>query len=90
MTLQVDTTKVGLGAVLIQKDTKGVDKPVAITFKNLTPAETRYANIEYKMLTVVFGCLKFHIYLYGRTSRNQHNDEPQIAKDSYTKTDKKR
>ena len=26
----------------------------------------RYANIESKILVVVFGCLKYHHYLYGR------------------------
>ena len=35
--------------------------------KSLTPAETIYANIECEMLAVVFGCLKFHHYLYGRS-----------------------
>ena len=33
---------------------------------SLIPAETRYANIECEMLAVVFGCTKFHHYLYDR------------------------
>ena len=40
-------------------------KPVAFASKSLTPAETRYANIECKMLDVVFGCIKFQHYLFG-------------------------
>ena len=64
--LQVDASKGGLGAVLIQNDPNGKGKPIAFASKSLTPAETRYANIERKMLAVVFGCMKFHHYLYGR------------------------
>ena len=42
-------------------------KVIAYASKNLTPAETRYANIECEMLAVVFGYLKFHHYLYSRS-----------------------
>ena len=66
VTLQVDASKVGLGAVLIQNYFQGRGKPVAFASKNLTPAETRYANIECKMLPVVLGYIKFHHYLYSR------------------------
>ena len=59
--LQVDASQVGLGVVLLQDG-----KPVAYASKALTAAEMRYANIEREMLVVVFGCLKYHHYLYGR------------------------
>ena len=65
-TLQVDALKVGLGAVLIQKDSQGRGRPVAFVSKSLTPAEIRYANIEHEILAVVFGYMRFHHYLYGR------------------------
>ena len=54
VTLQVDASKVGLGAVLIQKDSQGRSRPVAFASKSLTPAETRYANIECEMLVSSF------------------------------------
>ena len=60
--LQVDASQVGLGAALLQDS-----KVIAYASKSLTPAETRYANIEREMLAVVFGCLEFHHYLYGRS-----------------------
>ena len=60
--LQVDASQVSLGETLLQDS-----KVIAEASKSLTPAETRYANIECEMLAVVFGCLKFHQYLYGRS-----------------------
>ena len=58
--LQVDASLKGLGATLIQDN-----KPVAFASKSLTDVETRYANIERELLAVVYGCEKFHTYLFG-------------------------
>ena len=60
--LHVDKSFKGLGAALLQND-----KPVAFTSKALTPAKTRYANVERELLAVVYGCEKIHSYLYGRS-----------------------
>ena len=49
VTLQVDTLKIGLEAVLIQKDHQGRNRPVTLASKNLTPADTRYTNIEHEI-----------------------------------------
>ena len=61
VTLQVDASGKGLGATLLQDG-----KPVAFCSKALTDCEERYANIEREMLAVVYGCERFHTYLYGR------------------------
>jgi len=60
--LHVDASIKGLGAVLFKNN-----KPIAFASKALTPAETRYANIEGVLLAVVYGCEKFRSYLYGRS-----------------------
>ena len=61
VTLQVDASGVGLGATLLQDG-----KPVAFCSKALTDCEERYTNIEGEMLAMVYGCERFHTYLYGR------------------------
>ena len=59
--VQVDASQKGLGAALLQDG-----KPIAFASKSLSEAEQRYANIERELLAVVFGCERFHTYLFGR------------------------
>ena len=58
--ISVDASSKGMGAVLLQDD-----HPIAYASKSLTPAQQNYAQIEKEMLTIVFGCHKFHDYIYG-------------------------
>ena len=75
--LHVDASIKGLGAALFQNN-----KPITFASKSLTPAETRYANIERELLAVVYGCEKFHSYLYGRSFvvKTDHRPLEQIHK----------
>ena len=66
VTVQADASLRGLGACLIQKH-KGKDQPIAFASKSLTDAETRYANIEWELLAIVFACQRFSTYLLGRS-----------------------
>ena len=59
--LQCDASQFGLGAALLQNE-----QPVAYASRALTPAETRYAQIEKEMLAIVFACEHFEGYVYGR------------------------
>ena len=61
VTLQCDASKSGLGAALLQNG-----QPVAYASRALTPAETRYAQIEKELLAIVYACEKFDTYIYGR------------------------
>lgn len=82
VTLQVDASMRGVGAVLIQNG-----RPIAYASKALTPTESRYANIERELLAVVYGCEKFHTYLYGRyfDIETDHRPLEQIEKKNLTK-----
>ena len=64
--LRVDASPVGLGAILTQ--THGDEtRPVAYASRTLTPVERRYSQTEREALAVVWGCERFHLYLYGTT-----------------------
>ena len=69
--LQVDASSRGLGAVLIQHG-----KPIAFASKSLSDCEQRYANIEREMLAVVFGCERFHMYVYGKSFVLESDHKP--------------
>ena len=58
--LSVDASFKGLGAVLLQDG-----HPVAYASKALTDSQQNYAQIEKEILAVVFGCTRFHEYIYG-------------------------
>ena len=77
LSIQTDASEYGLGVALLQNN-----RPIAFASKTLTDMETRYANIECKCLSVVFGLEKFHTYIYGRhrTVFNDHNHLEMITK----------
>ena len=74
--LQVNAPKLGLWIYLLQEDNHGKLRSVAYASKSLTPAETRYGNIEREMLAVVWGCIRCHHYLYGRKFVCQSDNKP--------------
>lgn len=61
LTLQVDASQFGLGATLMQNG-----RPVAYASKSLTPSEIQYAQIEKEVFAILFGCKRFHQFIYGR------------------------
>ena len=77
LSIQTDASEYGLGTALVQNN-----RPIAFASKTLTDMETRYANIECKCLSVVFGLEKFHTYIYGRhiTVFNDHKPLEMITK----------
>ncbi|KAM9514757.1 LOW QUALITY PROTEIN: uncharacterized protein ACWYII_045520 [Salvelinus alpinus] len=55
--LQVDASKYGLGAVLLQEG-----KPIGYASKSLTDCEINYAQLEKELYAILFGCKRFHQY----------------------------
>ena len=64
--LRVDASPVGLGAILTQPHGDET-RPVAYASRTLTPVERHYSQTEHEALAVVWGCERFHLYLYGTT-----------------------
>ena len=58
--ISVDASSHGLGAVLLQDE-----QPVAYASRTLNRSQVNYAQIEKEMLAIVFGCTRFHDYVYG-------------------------
>ena len=71
VTLQCDASLKGLGTCIIQDG-----QPIAFACKSLTDTETRYANIERELLAIIYGCKKFHTYLYSRTFIMETDHKP--------------
>ncbi|PIK60265.1 hypothetical protein BSL78_02827 [Apostichopus japonicus] len=69
VTISVDASSQGLGAVLLQEGA-----PIAYASKSMTKSQQNYAQIEKEMLGIVFGCERFHEYLYGQKSINVETD----------------
>lgn len=61
--LACDASDCAVGAVLLQEDESGVDRPVAYFSKKLTPPQTRYSTIEKEALSIVLALQHFQYYL---------------------------
>ena len=70
----VDASQSGLGAVLLQDN-----QPVAYASKSLTGCQKGHAQIEKETLAVLFGCERFHQYLYGKEIEVESDHKPQEA-----------
>lgn len=58
--VSVDASSKGIGTVLLQEEC-----PIAYASKALTSSQQNYAQIEKEMLAIVFGCTRFHEYIFG-------------------------
>ncbi|GBN53209.1 Retrovirus-related Pol polyprotein from transposon 17.6 [Araneus ventricosus] len=63
----VDASPFGLGAVLQQRG-----KPIAFASSTSPPIQRNYAHIEKELLAVVYGCKKFHQFVYGTKIYSDH------------------
>ena len=69
VTIQCDSSETGLGAALLQDG-----QPVAFASRTLTPTERGYAQIEKECLAIVFACMRFNQYIFGRKSVSVQSD----------------
>jgi hypothetical protein len=71
LTLSVDSSQNGVGAVLMQSN-----GPVAYASKALTDTQQRWAQIEKELNAIVFGCERFHQYVYGKQVNVETDHKP--------------
>lgn len=74
ITLSVDASQNGLGATLLQNNL-----PVSYSSRALTETEKGYAQIEKEMAAVVFGCLRYHQYIYGKKVIVESDHKPLVS-----------
>ena len=74
VTILCDASQYGLGACLMQDG-----KPVAYALRSLTPVQVRYAQIEKELLSIVFGCERFHQYVYGKQIQVHTDHKPLLS-----------
>ena len=73
-TLQMDASKKGLRACLIQKE-----KVICYASKALTKTEQNYQNLEQEALGTIWGMEKFHYFLYGKEFTLETDQKPLVC-----------
>ena len=68
--VQANASQRGLGTCLQE------GQLIAFASKNLTDTETRYANIEWKLLAIVFACQRFNTYVLRRPFTVESDHKP--------------
>lgn len=69
ITLTVDSSSKSIGGALLQNG-----QPVAYITKTLSPAQTRFSQIEKEATAIRRACQKFHSYIYGCTDLTIETD----------------
>ena len=72
--IQVDSSKHGIGAVLLQEG-----RPIEYASRALTPSERNWAQIEKEALSVLYGLERFDQYTYGRPVKVENDHKPLAA-----------
>ena len=73
-TLQTDSSKKGLGAVLIQNHT-----PVYFARRAILTTEANYQNLEWETLATIWCMDKFHYFLYGNAFTLETDQKPLVS-----------
>jgi hypothetical protein len=74
VTLQVDSSKFGLGAALLQSG-----QPVLYASRSLDKTQQNYAVIERELLAICFATQKFHQYIYGKSIHIETDHKPLLG-----------
>ena len=73
-TLQTDSSKKGLRAVLIQN---GI--PIYFASRAISTMESNYQNLEHETLGTIWGIDKFHYFLYGNKFILETDQKPLVS-----------
>ena len=71
LVIQVDSSKHGIGAVLLQEG-----RPMEYSSRSWSPSERNWAQIKKEALSVLYGLEKFDQYTYGRPVKVENDHKP--------------
>ena len=74
VTVATDASNQGFGAVIIQEQ-----RPVAYASRKVAPAERNYATIEKEMSAILYGCTKFHDYIFAKPTVIETDHKPLVG-----------
>ena len=89
--VEVDTSKKGIGAVMLQEDSivrndsKSCSdiptnlRPISYASKTLSTTESKYSNIEHELLGLLFAMTHFKHFTYGRLVHIITDDKPFVS-----------
>ena len=77
--VSADSSRIALGAVLLQFTVDEYWQPVEYASRKLLPAEKNYAMIELEALGITWACEKFDFYLVGRKFEVETDHKPLIS-----------
>ncbi|KAG6452887.1 hypothetical protein O3G_MSEX007851 [Manduca sexta] len=63
--LHTDASKIGLGGILLQRNSNGIFQPISYFSRKTTNEEQRYHSFELETLAVIASLNRFRIYLIG-------------------------
>ena len=72
--VSTDASKRGYGAVISQES-----GPISYASRCLTPAESNYTLIESEMSAVLYGCTRFHSYIYDQKVTVETDHKPLVG-----------
>lgn len=74
ITLSVDASKFAMGAVILHDK-----RPIAYASASLTDCQANYAQIEKELFAILFGCTRFHQYVYGHKILVETDHKPLVS-----------
>ena len=64
--LASDAGQYGIGALILHRFPNGDERPIAYASRSLNSSERNYSQIKKEGMAIIFGVLKYYMYLCGR------------------------